>query len=113
MVESVAALVIPVTAPPVEAIGSTVFCETVMTPVVEFEEPMTIPLIAAAEFMLLTVLELTIVPAPLKFTDRPVIALVPPVMLLNVLFVIVFVGPFVELAPSVLDHPAIVVAPVT
>src|SRR5262245_18558555 len=43
----------------------------------------------------------------------PVTALVPALMLLNVLFVIVFAGPFVLEAPSVLLQPAIVVAPVT
>ena len=114
MFASAAALVMPTTVLPVEEIGSTVFCETVRgAPVVALDEPKVMPVMTPAELTLLTVFVLTFVPGPLKFTDIPVIALVPPVMLLNVLFVIVFVGPLVEDAPSVLLHPASVVAPVT
>ena len=106
-------VVIPVTVPAVAAIGSMRLFETVINKVVEFDDPIFIPVTAAPFVMSLIVLPETSVGPPLKLMLIPVIALVPPVILSNVLFVTVFAGPLVLDAPSVLLQPAIVVAPVT
>ena len=69
---------------------------------------------AAPPVMLLIVFEATLVPAPLKSTVIPImspVGVVFDVILLNVLFVIVFVGPLELDAPSPLRHPAIIVLP--
>src|SRR5258705_2748177 len=74
------------------------------------------PVIAAPPVMLLTVFEETTVLKPLKFILIPVmvpVGVVFAVILLNVLLVIVFVGPLAVDAPSVLDQPAITVLPGT
>ena len=75
--------------------------------------PIEMPVMAPVPVTLLIVFELTLVPLPPKLLVMMVIALLPPAMLLKVLPVIVLVGPLVLDAPSVLLHPAIVVAPVT
>src|ERR1043166_443526 len=55
----------------------------------------------------------TFVLAPEKFTDIPVTLAAPVEMVLNVFPVIVLVGPLADEAPSVLLHPATIVAPVS
>jgi hypothetical protein len=108
-----APLAMPVTADaPDDEIGSIRFCDTVTADVVELLVPRLIAVIAPPPVTFVIELDPTSVFAPLKLTSNTVIALVPPAMLLNVLFVIVFVGPLVEDAPSVLLQPASVVAPV-
>lgn len=95
---------IPVTAlAPVLVSVCTVFCVNVSVP-----EPEVIPVIAPPLDILLTWFPDT-VDEPLNETTRPVTAEVPPVQLLNVFPVTVFVGE----PPFVLLQPAIVVAPVT
>ena len=66
------------------------------------------PVIAPALVILLTRFPDTVA-EPLKDTSKPVMALVPPIQLLKVLLVTVLISE----PPSVLAHPAIVVAPVT
>jgi hypothetical protein len=111
-----AALVMPVTADaPLEMNGSTMLSDTVVGP---FDEPRVIPVIAAPPVRFEIVFADTrLVPAlPLKFTLIPTmlpVGVAVAVQLLNVLFVIVFVGPFVADAPSVLTQPAIDVEPTT
>ena len=105
---------IAVTAPdPDEVIGSITLLETVMD---WFKPPSTNPVMAAPPVMLLIVFEATLVPAPLKSTVIPVMApvgVVFAVILLNVLLVIVFVGPLAPVAPSMLFQPAMIVIPLT
>ena len=65
---------------------------------------------------LLIVFEATLVPGPLRFTVIPVMApvgVVLAVILLNVLFVIVFVGPLELEAPSMLSQASMIVLPLT
>src|SRR5437867_9216442 len=71
---------------------------------------------AAPPVILLIVFDATLVPGPQKSTVIPVIApvgVVFAVILLNVLFVIVLVGPLELDAPSTLFHPAMTVLPFT
>src|ERR1051325_4143629 len=66
--------------------------------------------------MLVIVFEFSVLPAPLMSPVIPGIAPVGVVlatMLLNVLLVMVFVGPLELDAPSALFHPAIMVEPLT
>jgi hypothetical protein len=104
----------PVTAAaPDELIGSMILLETVMD---WLEPPSTNPVIAAPPVTLLMVFEATLVPTPLKSTVIPVmvpVGVVFATMLLNVLLVIVFVGPLAPDAPSMTFHPAMVVVPLT
>ena len=77
------------------------------------EEPMLIPVTELAPLIFVMVLPLSVLPfpppPPPKLQVIAVTELVPPVQLLKVLFVkFLFAVP-----PSVLFHPAIVVAPVT
>src|SRR5207247_6052875 len=74
------------------------------------------PVMAGRPLMLLIVFELTVLTAPAMSTVIPVIApvgVVFAVILLNVLFVIVLVGPLELDAPSILFHPAMTVLPFT
>src|SRR4051812_22586638 len=75
-------------------------------------EPCESPVIAPVPVMFEIVFPDVVVAAP-KLVWRAVMPLVPPAMLLNVLLLIVLVLPLVLLAPSVFDHPAMAVAPVT
>src|SRR5438477_1818932 len=81
-----------------------------------FEPPSAKAVMVAPPVMLLIVFEATLVPAPQRSTVIPVIApvgVVFAVILLNVLLVIVFVGPLETDAPSMLFHPAMIVLPLT
>ena len=100
-------------ADPDEMIGSMTLLEAVMD---WFEPPSTNPVMAAPPVTLLIVFETTVVPAPLKFSVIPVMApvgVVFDVILLNVLLVIVFAGPFEADPPSMLFQPAMIVLPLT
>ena len=83
------------------------FCEK-LSAAVEPPEADEMPVICPAPVMLLTTLLETFA-APPKQTTIPIIALVPPVQLVKVLPVTVFVGE----PPSLLLQPEIAVAPVT
>ena len=111
------ALEIAVTAAdPDDVIGSIRFPDTVIAPLVAFDEPSASPVIASPPVMLLIVLVATVVPAPLKLMLIIVIApvgVVLAVMLLNVLLVIVLFAELVDDEPSLFDQPTMVVLPGT
>ena len=102
---------IPVTAPPVpvELNPVIVLLEVLSDDIVPLV-PCDSPVITPCPVIFVIVLPV-IVPGFPKLRLTAVIGLMPPVQLLNVFPVNVFVG--VDPVPSVFDHPAMVVAPVT
>lgn len=106
--------VMPTTAPPVpDDVNAEIVLVDTVCAAPPLLDPIAMPVIAFVPLMPLMVLLEIVVPLLPKLLEMMVMALEPPAMLLNVFPVIVLAGPLALDAPSVLLHPATVVAPAT